>query len=401
MAARQTFAESQSQTSKLELEKTGLQQLNATFQSDLQNRDEKIVELSSVKADLERQIQEINQTLKEAQTQFEKDKTEWNRLSEDLHVQVQNQVDNIATLAASLVDLQAQLQNVNETLAETKLQSQKDKSEWEQSNGALNTDLTNKEKHIADLLSAAATTTNKYESELKLTQQECDRMKEQLRALESHKQESVDNMAELQKSIAVFEVEKSDWLTEKLQLEESISQLLSSLSNEKEESSRKIQERDEMLAKLTEEVKLLQEKFTIHIAELEQKLQENRAASETEKELQIALAEARTRADEIQGALEESQKNEKELLELRSQLALANKLHEEFNQQSQKEHTELRQRIDELSALKESMQDREVKLQEDMTLLKRQLDEQNNRLQGQLDVTKQEAESARQLLQDL
>jgi hypothetical protein len=152
---------------------------------------------------------------------------------------------------------------------------------------------------------------------------------------------------------------------------------------------------------LTEEVKLLQEKFTTHIAELEQKLQENRTRAETEKELQIALAEARARADEIQGALEESKKSEKELLELRSQLALANKLHEEFNQQSQKEHTELKQRIDELSDLKESMQDREVKLQEDMTLLKRQLDEQNNRLQGQLDVTKQEAESARQLLQDL
>jgi hypothetical protein len=47
------------------------------------------------------------------------------------------------------------------------------------------------------------------------------------------------------------------------------------------------------------------------------------------------------------------------------------------------------------------MRDRELKLQEELSLLKRQLEEQSSRLQGQLDVTKEVAESTRQLLQDL
>ena len=115
----------------------------------------------------------------------------------------------------------------------------------------------------------------------------------------------------------------------------------------------------------------------------------------------MALTEARGRADEFEAALEESQKSEKELLQVREQLTSATKSHEEFMERTQKEKTELMQNIDELSAVKKSMEERESKLQEELVTLKRQLDEQGSRLQGHLHETKQEAETVRQLLRDL
>uniref|UniRef100_A0A0P5QV97 Putative NADPH--cytochrome P450 reductase protein n=1 Tax=Daphnia magna TaxID=35525 RepID=A0A0P5QV97_9CRUS len=400
IATNQTLVESQHQVSKLELEKSNLEQINTTLCSDLQNREERILELSLAKIELERQIKEETQNLKDSQAQYEKDKSEWDRLSKELCENVQSQTEEITTLTASLDELKTQLQNTNESLAEMKAQSLNAKAEWEKSNGALLSDLTSKEKHVTDLISA----NEKYESELNIAKEECGRMKQLLQTLEAHLQESLGGMAELQKSIAVLELEKSSWQAEKLRLEESMVQFetrLSNLSSEKEESDRTIQERDNRLAKLTEEVTLLQHKFTAHIAELEQKLKENRKTEETEQELQAALVEARARADEIQTALEESQKNEKELLKVREQLISANKLHEEFVEQSKKEQNELKQRVEDIAAAKESMQLRELKLQEELTLLKRQVDEQTSRLKGQLDDTKKEAEIARQLFQDL
>ncbi|XP_059350316.1 CAP-Gly domain-containing linker protein 1-like isoform X3 [Daphnia carinata] len=400
VSANETLVESQSQVSKLEQEKSSLEQINATLCSDLQNLEERISELSLAKIELERQIKEENQSLKDFQAQYEKDKSEWDRLSKELHENMQSKTKEITTLTAVLEQLKTQLQNANESLVEMEAQSLNEKSEWEKTNSALVSDLTSKEKHVTDLISV----NEKYESELNIAKEECSRMKQLLQSLEAHQQESLGGMAELQKSIAVLEVEKSNWLAEKLRLEGSIAQFetrLSSLSNEKEKSDRTIQERDNRLAKLTEEVTLLQQKFTAHIAELEQKLKENRKTEETEQELQAALVEARARADEIQSALEESQKNEKELLKVREQLISANKLHEEFVEQNQKEKNELKQRMEELAAAKESMQLRELKLQEELTLLKRQVDEQTSRLKGQLDDTKKEAEITLQLFQDL
>ena len=92
--------------------------------------------------------------------------------------------------------------------------------------------------------------------------------------------------------MAILEVEKSNALREKANLEESFNRLnaqIKEMTAQKERSLQDIQDREEKVSVLKQEVERLRLEFTSHITELEGKLAENDRAAEVEEQLRNAL----------------------------------------------------------------------------------------------------------------
>lgn len=110
-----------------------------------------------------------------------------------------------------------------------------------------------------------------------------------LKSIESNEKDSISN---LQRDMAILEVEKSNALREKANLEESFNRLnaqIKEMTAQKERSLQDIQDREEKVSVLKQEVERLRLEFTSHITELEGKLAENDRAAEVEEQLRNAL----------------------------------------------------------------------------------------------------------------
>ena len=110
-----------------------------------------------------------------------------------------------------------------------------------------------------------------------------------LKSIESNEKDSISN---LQRDMAILEVEKSNALREKANLEESFNRLnaqIKEMTAQKEKSLQDIQDREEKVSVLKQEVERLRLEFTSHITELEGKLAENDRAAEVEEQLRNAL----------------------------------------------------------------------------------------------------------------
>ena len=120
-------------------------------------------------------------------------------------------------------------------------------------------------------------------------EQDKEQLMSSLKSIESNEKDSISN---LQRDMAILEVEKSNALREKANLEESFNRLnaqIKEMTAQKERSLQDIQDREEKVSVLKQEVERLRLEFTSHITELEGKLAENDRAAEVEEQLRNAL----------------------------------------------------------------------------------------------------------------
>lgn len=359
---------------QLETQVAGLvEEKNALFlnlekeKANLQDAEERNQKLSALKADLDKQLAEVqdrladmedrNNDLNRQKKKYEQEIAEHKKHAQDLELSLKKAESEKQARDHNIRSLQDEMANQDEAVARLN----KEKKHQEEVNRKLMEDLQAEEDRVNHMEKVRA----KLEQQLDDLEDSMDREKRARQDLEKAKRKVEGELKVAQENIDEITKQKHD-----------VEQNMKKKEAELHQLSTRLEEEQSLVAKLQRQIKELQARIAELEEELENERQSRAKADRSRSELQRELEEISERLEEQGGAtaaqLEANKKREAELAKLRRDLEEANMNHETALASLRKKHHDA---VAELTDQLEQLQKLKVKADKEKAQLQRELEE--------------------------
>ncbi|KAK5974009.1 Myosin heavy chain [Trichostrongylus colubriformis] len=373
-ALEEAIAKGDDNRKKLEAQVAGLiEEKNALFlnlekeKANLQDAEERNQKLSALKADLDKQLAEVqdrladmedrNSDLNRLKKKMEQEIAEHKKHAQDLELSLKKAESEKQARDHNIRSLQDEMANQDESVARLN----KEKKHQEEVNRKLMEDLQAEEDRVNHMEKVRA----KLEQQLDDLEDSMDREKRARQDLEKSKRKVEGELKVAQENIDEITKQKHD-----------VEQNLKKKEAELHQLSTRLEEEQSLVAKLQRQIKELQARIAELEEELENERQSRAKADRSRSELQRELEEISERLEEQGGAtaaqLEANKKREAELAKLRRDQEESNLNHETALASLRKKHHDA---VAELTDQLEQLQKLKVKADKEKAQLQRELEE--------------------------
>ncbi|EPB73264.1 myosin head [Ancylostoma ceylanicum] len=334
--------------------------------ANLQDAEERNQKLAALKADLDKQLAEV---------QYEQEIAEHKKHAQDLELSLKKAESEKQARDHNIRSLQDEMANQDEAVARLN----KEKKHQEEVNRKLMEDLQAEEDRVNHMEKVRA----KLEQQLDDLEDAMDREKRSRQDLEKAKRKVEGELKVAQENIDEITKQKHD-----------VEQNLKKKEAELHQLSTRLEEEQSLVAKLQRQIKELQARIAELEEELENERQSRAKADRSRSELQRELEEISERLEEQGGAtaaqLEANKKREAELAKLRRDQEEANLNHETALASLRKKHhdavAELTDQLEQLQKLKAKADKEKAQLQRELEELSASVDSE---VRSRQDIEKQ------------
>ncbi|EYC06558.1 hypothetical protein Y032_0075g958 [Ancylostoma ceylanicum] len=353
--------------------------------ANLQDAEERNQKLAALKADLDKQLAEVqdrladmedrNNDLSRLKKKYEQEIAEHKKHAQDLELSLKKAESEKQARDHNIRSLQDEMANQDEAVARLN----KEKKHQEEVNRKLMEDLQAEEDRVNHMEKVRA----KLEQQLDDLEDAMDREKRSRQDLEKAKRKVEGELKVAQENIDEITKQKHD-----------VEQNLKKKEAELHQLSTRLEEEQSLVAKLQRQIKELQARIAELEEELENERQSRAKADRSRSELQRELEEISERLEEQGGAtaaqLEANKKREAELAKLRRDQEEANLNHETALASLRKKHhdavAELTDQLEQLQKLKAKADKEKAQLQRELEELSASVDSE---VRSRQDIEKQ------------
>ncbi|ETN81715.1 myosin head [Necator americanus] len=353
--------------------------------ANLQDAEERNQKLAALKADLDKQLAEVqdrladmedrNNDLSRLKKKYEQEIAEHKKHAQDLELSLKKAESEKQARDHNIRSLQDEMANQDESVARLN----KEKKHQEEVNRKLMEDLQAEEDRVNHMEKVRA----KLEQQLDDLEDAMDREKRSRQDLEKAKRKVEGELKVAQENIDEITKQKHD-----------VEQNLKKKEAELHQLSTRLEEEQSLVAKLQRQIKELQARISELEEELENERQSRAKADRSRSELQRELEEISERLEEQGGAtaaqLEANKKREAELAKLRRDQEEANLNHETALASLRKKHhdavAELTDQLEQLQKLKAKADKEKAQLQRELEELSASVDSE---VRSRQDIEKQ------------